>query len=243
MPSFSRKDAEREIGAWLESDVVVTPVVECLARSLTSAHHILLVGGVLRDHLIRPGTVSKDVDVIVDGMTTLELAERLPRAKRNFYGGLNLEIEACTVDIWPLADTYHIREFGLEPTISNFLGGAPFNMDKVAYDITTRRFFEKGFLRGLRQRTIHYAPRHAYLEHVQAARGIMLRRKTGFVLDASVRSLLVRADHLLHSSAHCVAQVHEFLVNAEGIHDLSARREVLDEIASSSRLRQQATAV
>lgn len=225
-------DVERLIGAWAAADLTVRDAIRSVAGAFPEARGVFLIGGALRDRLLEMPTF-KDLDFVVDVPSSdFELAH-LPEARRNFFGGLTFRLRDSSVDVWPLCETYHIKTFGLDPTLDNLLAGAPFNLDKVAFEIKTQRLFEQGFLDGLRERKIVYAPLRSYLEPVQAARCILLRRKTGFSLDASALRLLAQVAVLLQESDQAAVQIHEFLLRADGIEDRAIRRDVIDEIISA----------
>lgn len=225
-------DAERLIAAWTAADPLVRDAVFSVSSAFPGARGVFLVGGAIRDKLLDQVTF-KDLDFVVDVQASDFHLARLPDARRNFFGGLTFKLRDCGVDVWPLCDTYHIKNFGLNPTVDNLLAGAPFNLDRIAFEVRTRCLFELGFFDGLRERKIVYAPPRSYLEPVQAARCILLRRKTGFSLDGSAVELLARVASLLQGSDQVAIQIHEFLLRADGIEDKAIRHDVIAEIVSS----------
>lgn len=221
-------DAQRRIKSWVETDPLARRLVRLVDEAFSDDQQVLLVGGALRDQL--RGVTPKDFDVIV-GISSLDaLSKRLPEARKNFFGGLTFSIDGCAVDIWPLRETFHIKKFRLEPTVENFLAGAPFNLDKIAFDIRNKVLFDDGCLQGLERKEIVYAPLYPYLEHIQAVRCILLKLKTNFTLHESAQALLCRAGDLLRGSDSLVDEVHKYLQQAYGMDDVAVRREIITEI-------------
>jgi hypothetical protein len=96
--------------------------------------------------------------------------------------------------------------------VSGFLEGAPFNLDKIAYDILTDRLYDNGCIEGINQREIRYAPAWPYLESIQAARAVLLRRKTDFRFHDSVLRLLERSAVMIEDDPAEVDNVKKYLL-------------------------------
>jgi hypothetical protein len=194
----------------LQEEATLAELAKFLAESSPGARSIFIVGGALRDLFLTPRRPPKDIDVILDGVASSSLS-RINNARRNFFGGLSLTFRGLAVDMWLLEETYHLKEFALQPTIEGFLEGAPFNLDKIAYDLKTTRLYDRGCLAGVALRQIIYAPARPYLESIQAARAVLLQWKTGFEYDVSCVALLQRVDALLQDRPAEVADIKRYL--------------------------------
>ncbi|MBU4422100.1 hypothetical protein L6259_00700 [Candidatus Parcubacteria bacterium] len=181
-----------------------------LKKSFPSAGPILVVGGFLRDTLRGADIMHRDIDITI-GNIAPDVLFGLPGAECNFFGGIELLYQGQSVDIWPLQETYHIKKFQLPATIEGFLAGAPFNLDKIVFDIGAGQLYEDGCVAGLAEKKIVYCPARPYLEHIQAARAILLQQKTDFSLDESVIALFRRASGKLQNSKTLTAEVCDYI--------------------------------
>lgn len=77
----------------------------------------------------------RDIDIAVD-MEKEELLERFPGVKQNKFGGLKLSENGIEIDIWPLKETWTLKDAGLEPTFHNMAKTASFNTDCIIFLIT-----------------------------------------------------------------------------------------------------------
>jgi hypothetical protein len=222
--------AQSDLQRWLAADEEIAGVRQRLAAVLPAGTVVHLVGGALRDCLLGLSGGPKDFDLVVSGVSLGKLVDLLPGAGRNCFGGLVLADGTRSIDLWPLGSTWHIERFGLAATLSNFLLGAPFNLDKGALELGSGRLHERGLLQGLNARTIDYDPRFPYLEEVQAARCILQMRRTGFELGSRAGALLARIAPALASPGPERQEIAAFLKSAYGMHAASAQRGVIDEI-------------
>lgn len=224
---------DRQLAHWLETDAPMRRLLDMLADRLAPSTQILLIGGALRDRLLANPNGPKDVDLVTVGTGDEALRSALPQATPNFFGGLNFVHDGIAVDIWPLQHTYHIARYGLAPTVANLLAGAPFNLDKAVFNVQRGRFDGDALLHGIASRQIVYAPRFPYLEHIQAARCVLLRKKTGFSLAPSANQLLVRAAESIERDAALRDQADRFLRNADRVAGGDARDAILAEILAA----------
>jgi hypothetical protein len=202
-------------------------------ESFPKANPVLIVGGALRDLFVDPPKKPKDIDITIGKISRANL-QKLEGVTLNFFGGVTLQRFGLSADLWPLKDTYHIKQFGWPPSISSFLAGAPFNLDKIAYDIRERQFFDDGCLAGIRRQRIVYAPKIAYLEPIQAARCILLQKKTRFLLDHSARSLLQRAAGVLRQDPAAATSVRRYLKYLKSFYDDNVADAVIKAILEPS---------
>jgi hypothetical protein len=186
------------IQKWISAGGLQAAVTTWLLETLPKAKSIFLVGSGIRAPFLASPPAPRDFDIIVDGLTKKQLAKFCTDScggGSNFFHGFTLrwtlQGQKVEIDLWSLAETYHIKEFGLPSTIRSFIHGAPFNLDKLAYELQTGTYYDEGCLAGIRDSCIRYAPARPYLQHVQAARCVLLKYKTKFALDSSARELLV----------------------------------------------------
>jgi hypothetical protein len=230
---MDRPFANRLLDEWLRDEPRLGELAQFLLRSFAEAAGIFIVGGALRDRLLDPPRPPKDVDVTLGGVERSRLLA-LDGAHANFFGGAMLPFHDLSVDLWPIEDTFHIQQFHLPPTIDGFLDGAPFNLDKIAYDLQSATLREVGCLAGIAAREIRYAPAHAYLEHIQALRCILLKWKTGFTLHSSATALLERVAETLRSDASARPEMKRYLSLLKQFYDDSVFDRVIEEIQTTT---------
>jgi hypothetical protein len=211
----------------------VSKFLHFVLESFTDARPVLIVGGALRDLFVDPPKKPKDIDITIGNISQARL-EKLEGVTLNFFGGVTLQRFGLSADLWPLAETYHIKQFGWSPSISSFLAGAPFNLDKIAYDVRQRQLFDDGCLAGIRRQRILYAPKIPYLEPIQAARCILLQQKTRFVLDQSANSLLQRAANALRRDPAAAISIKRYLRYLKSFYDDNVAEAVINAILASA---------
>lgn len=226
-------NASRTVTDWLQNDDEIKELIELLLDRFPDAKGIFLVGGALRDQLLNPPRPLKDVDVVFDGIP-LERLQEIEGTKPNFFAGMTLEFQGLSVDMWGLQDTYHIRKFHEPSTIAAFMKGAPFNLDKIAYDLRSETLYDEGCLAGIETRQIVYAPANAYLESIQALRCVLLRWKTGFALHASADDLLHRVAHRLSEDDSPLPEMRRYLHLLKRFYDDTVFDRAINEILERS---------
>jgi len=204
------RDAAQEITRYVDNVTSMGALTRFLRDHFREALSILIVGGALRDLLLTPRRTPKDIDVVLEGIDPRDVYE-FPGAYKNFFGGITLTYGDFSIDMWRLEDTYHLKEFPLPSSVSGFLQGAPFNIDKIAYDLLTGELHDDGCLAGICQRELRYAPAWPYLEPIQATRAILLRRKINFRFHESVEQLLERSAFLIQRDPTEVASIKDYL--------------------------------
>ena len=227
-PNFHAQVTDAITG-WLRADSQVSDLVRFLKDSFAETHGVFVVGGALRDLFLSPPRPRRDVDVVLGGVTP-ESIRAIKGSNVNFFGGTTLLFGGLAVDVWPLEDTYHIREFHLPKTIAGFLTGAPFNLDKIAFNLDSGILHDDGCLAGIASREIAYAPAQAYLEEIQAVRCVLLRRKTAFALADSASALLDRVARRIRRDNTAVLEMKQYLAHFKDFYDESIFDSIVEEI-------------
>jgi hypothetical protein len=221
--------ASHAIAQLLSTDPRMRGLVEFLLSAFGDAPEIFVVGGALRDRLLSPPRQPKDIDVMVAGIGRDRIRDMKGGAP-NFFGGATLAFNGLAVDLWPLEDTFHIREFHLPKTIGGYLSGAPFNLDKIAYGLRAGALYDQGCLAGLACREIVYAPARAYLEGIQALRCVLLTWKTSFTLDHSASELLSRVAERLREDSSVVREMKRYLFHLKQPSNERVFDQIVEEI-------------
>lgn len=114
-----------------------TQAVEIIRRN--SSGNIWLIGGfvyrTIANQFYGAPKPQVDLDFIIE-KTVKEF--NLPRGwivSENRFGNPKFVSGSKQIDYVPLDNIYSIRSRGLEPTIGNFLTGAPLNIQSIAFDV------------------------------------------------------------------------------------------------------------
>jgi hypothetical protein len=145
------------------------PIISMLKEFREAHLEAVVFGGTLRSLLVsriysgRPGR-PRDIDVVVAGgsLNVLEDQFRPLVARRNRFGGLRLRHEGWEFDVWPVEDTWALRQDGLGGAgFSALPSSTTFNIESVAVDVWPRRRHgreifsgDDQFFRGVLARTV-----------------------------------------------------------------------------------------
>jgi hypothetical protein len=164
-----------------------------------------LFGGTLRDLMLGgAGIIPRDIDVVVDGVSTERIAARFADhvRRRTRFGGLHLNVHGWTFDIWPLSETWAFQEGLVRPTGFSSLTRTTFlNVEGAVAELSARpgrrrRVYERGFLDSLRSRVLEINLEDNPFPALCVVRGLI----TAARLDFKVGPSLARYIH--HHSAH-----------------------------------------
>lgn len=89
------------------------PLLDVLRRLAEQPWSAVLFGGTLRDLMVYgPAKDPRDVDVVVDGASVDELSKLFGDilVRKTRFGGLHLNNKGWMIDLWPLSDTWAVRE-------------------------------------------------------------------------------------------------------------------------------------
>ena len=139
------------------------PLIDTLSRLTNRKMQAVIFGGAARDLMLRgPGAEPRDVDIVVDCTSVQDLrtlfSDVLVRTTR--FGGLSLNVRGWTVDIWPLLETWALKEQQIGSRDFETLTRTTFlNVEAVIVDLTPvgnrgRRVFSSGFFEALQARTL-----------------------------------------------------------------------------------------
>ncbi len=148
----------REFFAVLSQDEKYPEILDLIKQN--SAGNIWIIGGLVYKTIagflqgITPQI--KDYDFVVEQSIPEIIVPKSWRVKPNSFGNLkftNRKI-GTKVDLVSLWRVYQIYERGLEPEISNFLSGVPFNIHSIAFNTTNLRIIGNIGIRALEERVV-----------------------------------------------------------------------------------------
>lgn len=139
------------------------PLISALGRIRDRKMTAFVFGGALRDLMVQGSNAEpRDIDVVVD-CSSIEELERLFSdylVRRTRFGGLHLNVRGWAVDIWPLAQTWALREGLVTDRDFHALCKTTFlNVEAVTAEILPKRrantrLYSHGFFEAVGSRTL-----------------------------------------------------------------------------------------
>jgi hypothetical protein len=139
------------------------PLISALDRIGERKMTAFVFGGALRDLMVQGSSAEpRDIDVVVD-CSSIEELERLFSdylIRRTRFGGLHLNVRGWAVDIWPLAQTWALREGLVTDRDFHALCKTTFlNVEAITAEILPKRrsitrLYSHGFFEAVCSRTL-----------------------------------------------------------------------------------------
>jgi hypothetical protein len=186
------------IAAFLHRDEIQTPLI-FLQKLLPEETHVYVVGGALRDLVIREchgsGPATEDIDLFVGNLADefdLENEMMTERWLPTELGGLRwLPAQSrYAFDLSRLQDFVIFQKYKIEPSLENLLAAVDFTFNAIVYDQKLATLHENRCLQSVRQRLLDFNSTMFYNRETTAYRALLLRFKTGFILSESVFDFL-----------------------------------------------------
>ncbi len=193
----------------LSADSVRRSAVEVLTRTVRKGWRTYLVGGFLRDVIVRPHSRwPRDFDVIVEGCSWDELREVFIDivSGHNRFGGLTLRRQTevpslynapahdMDFDVWRLEDTWAVRHFELPHTIESFVRTPFLNIDSVAISIGPGddylAVFEHGFFDALKKKYVEVNQTSNPYPVLCAVRGLIMASTLNFFVGPKLAAFV-----------------------------------------------------
>lgn len=128
-------------------------------NNLTQSDHVYILSGIIRDFLTGDVGGLRDFDCVLlrGGIKNAEVLHYLRGSSYSFnsFGGLKIKRPREVIDIWRMADTWGIRQQGLETTPESLIKSVFFNFSAIVYDFNNKKFiFDDCFCRFLQTNTM-----------------------------------------------------------------------------------------
>ncbi|MCU1254023.1 MAG: hypothetical protein JWM83_322 [Candidatus Angelobacter sp.] len=139
------------------------PLISALRRIREHNMSAFVFGGALRDLMVNgPSAEPRDVDVVVDCSSIDDLVGLFSDyvVRKTRFGGLHLNVRGWAVDIWPLSQTWALRESLVDARDFHALPKTTFlNVEAVTAEISPshggkRQLYEHGFFEAVQSRTL-----------------------------------------------------------------------------------------
>jgi hypothetical protein len=176
------------------------PLTNLLRRIAEQRLDAVLFGGTLRD-LMRYGPAKdpRDVDVVVDGASVEQLASmfRDVLVRRTRFGGLHLNTKGWMIDIWPLSDTWAVRERRAGTGDFEALTRTTFlNVEAVTIELKIghqhRKIHSSGFFEGHRSRVLDINLEENPFPELAVVRTLITAAKLRYSLSKRLANYVLR---------------------------------------------------
>lgn len=176
------------------------PLIAALKRLAERKLPAVIFGGAARDLMVHgPGTEPRDVDIVVDCTSIDELSKIFEDVlvRRTRFGGLSLNVRGWTIDVWPLLDTWGLRELYKGSADFETLTRTTFlNVEAVIVDLIPvgnrgRRIYASGFFEGVQARMIDINLYENPFPDLCAIRALVTASKLKFQLSTRLANYIL----------------------------------------------------
>lgn len=233
MAEANTRELQTKVGKFLDppsellpTDLVRQSAVEVLTRTVRKGWRTYLVGGFLRDVVVRPHSHwPRDFDVIVEGCSWEELSQIFVDiiSGYNRFGGLTLRrhmqvpvgyrarTQELDFDVWRLEDTWAVRHLALPRTIHSFVQTPFLNVDSIAISIGPGNdyltVFEHGFFDALKRRYVEVNQTDNPYPVLCAVRGLIMAATLGFAVGPKLAAFVYEQSLKIALEEFVAAQV------------------------------------
>jgi hypothetical protein len=160
-----------------------------LIRALPQKTCLLIVGGALRNFIIQQfygdAPITKDIDMVFGNLEKEFALDKIligEKFKDTDFGGIRWYPykSAFSFDLSLLDNFLPIKKFHLDPDIDNLLATIDFNVNALLFDVKKNRFYEKGAINAIKEKTIGLNAEKTYDKGFLAYRLLLIRHKIGF---------------------------------------------------------------
>ncbi len=108
--------------------------------------NVYIFSGIIRDFFLGNTRKIRDVDIVLDCDNLVDVIN-IESIKYNRFGGLKLNNNNISVDVWLLKDTWGIKRKKIKATPESLLETAFYNFSTIVYNYNTNTFlFKDDFL-------------------------------------------------------------------------------------------------
>jgi len=174
------------------------PLISVLKRISEQKLDAVLFGGTLRDLMLYgPSRDPRDVDVVVDGVSIEKLSNLFKDVlvRKTRFGGLHLNAKGWMIDIWPLRDTWAVREFRAGAGDFEALTRTTFlNVEAVTIELkfgARRKVHSSGFFEALRNQILDINLEENPFPELAAVRTLITAAKLQYSMSRRLASYVL----------------------------------------------------
>jgi hypothetical protein len=149
-----------------------------------------------------PSAAPRDVDVVVDGASIKELEgvfqDVLIRKTR--FGGLHLNVQGWMIDVWPLSETWALKEFSIAGRDFEALTRTTFlNVEAATISLSVKRgarqVHARGFFEAVGNRTLDINLEENPFPELAAVRTLITAYKLNYALSRRLARYVIHYTH------------------------------------------------
>jgi hypothetical protein len=176
------------------------PLTKALRRLTERGFDGVIFGGTLRDLMVnRASSGLRDVDVVVDGVSLgdLEKVFHDVLVRKTRFGGLHLSVSGWLIDVWPLSETWALKELPIVGRDFESLTRTTFlNIEAVTIDLAVRRgvrqIHASGFFEAMRTKTLDINLEENPFPELAAIRALITASRLKYRLSRRLALYVVR---------------------------------------------------
>jgi hypothetical protein len=195
---FEEKQRNQQLSAFLK-------VLE--EKSLRQGWTTYLCGGALRNLILEEKQLPRDLDIVINFASYEELKKEFsgfPSRPTNL-GGICLQIQDWSIDIWPLSETWALKRIGQQKRddIASFLQTTFLDIDAIAVQLFAktrkkREIYSKGFFEAIENNCIEVNLAENPNPSVCIVKSLMLRYKFGFQIGPRLSKYILNESRNLN---------------------------------------------
>ncbi|MFZ0181476.1 MAG: hypothetical protein WAL84_16645, partial [Candidatus Dormiibacterota bacterium] len=206
------------------------PLTKALWRLTERGFDGVIFGGTLRDLMVNgASTGPRDIDVVVDGASVGDLAQVFQDVlvRKNRFGGLHLNVSGWLVDVWPLSETWALKELPVAGKDFESLTRTTFlNVEAVTIDLAVRRgarqIHASGFFEAMKTKILDINLEENPFPELAAIRALITASKLRFSFSRRLALYVVRQAHTTPLERFVDIQMSHYgfvMFGTETIHD------------------------
>lgn len=217
------------------------PALE-LFRRLTSAGHVYLIGGVLREYIDHQCIENlRDVDIIIDVQNT-DLWSSILRDysfSTNRFGGNKLICSGLLLDVWPIEETWAFRSGIIQCPPGDYVKNLPLtvflNIDSIIYDWDKELWLDSIYRKAMETRVLDIVLSDNPQLLLNIVRAIVLKKRYQMSFsDQLQKAVLGCYQHSTDLSAFCQNLYDEQIRRYQG--SVLSKDELCNEICALLKL-------
>lgn len=117
-----------------------------ILQELSDDGDVFIFSGIIRDFLSGQFYGIRDFDCVIGNKKThlkknvIEYICSSKKYKINSFGGMKIQRENLTIDVWFLEDTWGVRQKKIKPSPNALIDTAFFNFSAIVYDFNAEKF-------------------------------------------------------------------------------------------------------
>jgi hypothetical protein len=179
------------------------PLLSTIRQLTQRKLNAVIFGGTVRDLMVQGQAARpRDVDIVVDGASTGDLEKIFHRflVRKTRFGGLHLNVQGWNVDVWPLAETWALKNLSIANRDFEALTRTTFlNVEAAVIGLSTERgvrpVHAHGFFEGMKDRQLDINLEENPFPELATVRTLITAHKLNYSLSKRLARYVVHYTH------------------------------------------------